>query len=78
MPKCGYITHSKGSLKIKAHTTLDAAVQHAKQQTKVTVVMRMCPGNPRTPVIARCKDGGCGSSLSGVRKRRKKSKKKRR
>jgi len=77
MTTCGYITHEKGTTKIKGHKSFVSAVEYAKSQSKVTAVVSVCRGQAK--VLTRCKDGGCGgSSLSGVRKRRKKSKKRRR
>lgn len=75
MSNCGHVTHEKGSSKIKAHTSFAAAVEHAKKQHRVTAVVAICDGRAR--VVTRCKDGGCGGGLSGVRRRSKVSKKRR-
>ena len=73
---CGFITHVKGEFKIKAHTSLDAAVKHAKNQTNQTGVIKVCPGSRHTKIMAKCKDYSCSEGLSGLskKKRRKKAK----
>lgn len=68
MTTCGFITHEKGTTKIKGHKSFASAVEYAKLQNKVTAVVSVCRGQAK--VLTRCKDGGCGGGLSGVKRKK--------